>query len=575
MQPEIHINTDLPKRRKKIVKPLAPPKEHRDIFSEKTARLLLRWLKPKQELPEQLPGLRKKFIKERKHKKPSLSVQEELAAAIRAKLVPWCWSFLLHLCLILLLMFLFLPAKPGTAPFDIILGLGDEISVSKDEEGGGNGNALGDDDNNSITIVAPQNLLPVENPESVSPQMETVETSPDAILDNASERVVLNLAGRDPGSRANQLGGGGNGIGNGTGNGIGDGNGGIGKTDTAVVASLRWLVRNQLNDGSWSLCGPYRDGAFRDKENKIAATAMALLAFQGYGVTPSSSHPQLREFAGAVNNGWNYLLKHQQSDNNPQRDGCFFRDSMPYSHRFYTHGLCTLALCERLAMKGEDANAPLREAAQRAVNYCLQHQSVDGGGWRYDADRWNSDSDVSVTGWIVMALKTAQAAELQVPESTWQKITRFLDTVQKDGGSQYAYREREPEIRVAMTAEALLCRELLGWKQNDTRLMNGVAVLVEPENLPRFDDHYKRDVYYWYYASQTLHHYGKDEWLIWNTKIREELPAHQEQSGSETGSWNPKLPVRDVWGQQFGRLYTTCFSALVLETYYRHQRIYR
>jgi hypothetical protein len=223
-------------------------------------------------------------------------------------------------------------------------------------------------------------------------------------------------------------------------------------------------------------------------------------------------------------------------------------------------------------MSGDES---LREQAQKAVNYCLQHQSVDGGGWRYDADRWNRESDVSVTGWIVMALKTAQAAGLQVPEKTWKNITRFLDAMQKDGGSQYAYREREPEIRVSMSAEALLCRELLGWQRNDRRMIRGVAVLVEQENLPRFDNNYKRDVYYWYYASQTLHHYGGNEWLVWNGKIREELPEYQEHSGSEAGSWNPSLPVRDVWGHQFGRLYTTCFSVLVLETYYRHQRIYQ
>lgn len=512
-----------------------------------------------------LPGLRQEYLSKQQlegQNEPPVNLQEEAAAAIREKLLPWFWSFCLHCCLLILLAFLFFPVQNRFKPFDIIFDLGQEEIAVLDEAGGGN-NTFGNEENDLITVITPQNLPQVEQPKQELPK-DPAEISPDiAPQSSDSQTVVLVLNGREPGSRENQLGG--------NNSKIGDGTGETGKTDAAVVAALRWLKKNQLNDGSWSLCGPYRDAAIRTRENKIAATAMALLAFQGYGVTPSSSHPQLREFAGVVNNGWNYLLKQQHIDNNPQRDGVFFRDSLPYSHRFYTHGLCTLALCERLVMTGEES---LREPAQKAVNYCLQHQSTDGGGWRYDADRWNRESDVSVTGWIVMALQTAQTAGLQVPESTWKNIARFLDTMQKDGGSQYAYREREPEIRISMTAEALLCRELLGWKQNDPRLVRGVAVLVEPENLPRFDDNYKRDIYYWYYASQTLHHYGKDEWLIWNAKIREELPAYQEHSGGEEGSWSPSQPVRDVWGHQFGRLYTTCFSVLVLETSYRHQRIY-
>ena len=46
---------------------------------------------------------------------------------------------------------------------------------------------------------------------------------------------------------------------------------------------LEWLKKQQARDGGWSLVGPYPDGAI--VENRCAATAMALLAFQGYGAT--------------------------------------------------------------------------------------------------------------------------------------------------------------------------------------------------------------------------------------------------------------------------------------------------
>ena len=50
----------------------------------------------------------------------------------------------------------------------------------------------------------------------------------------------------------------------------------------AVMYEL--LLRNQKRDGSWSLTGPYSDGAV--KENAVAATAMAMKAVTAIG--PSS-----------------------------------------------------------------------------------------------------------------------------------------------------------------------------------------------------------------------------------------------------------------------------------------------
>jgi hypothetical protein len=95
---------------------------------------------------------------------------------------------------------------------------------------------------------------------------------------------------------------------------------------------------------------------------------------------------------------------------------------------------------------------------------------------------------------------------------------------------------------------------------------------------PTFTDHYKRNVYYWFFASQRLYHYGGNEWQTWNSTMRQELLRQQEQYGNEAGSWNPQpgpnRPARDQWGTQYGRLYTTCMSLYILETSYRHQPIF-
>jgi len=118
-----------------------------------------------------------------------------------------------------------------------------------------------------------------------------------------------------------------------------------------------------------------------------------------------------------------------------------------------------------------------------------------------------------------------------------------------------------------MTAEALLCRQYLGWPQDDPRLVRGVQSILD-----RPLDWNGKDVYYWYYATQTLHHFGGDAWDTWNTDLRRVLPARQVAEGRSRGSWDP---AGDAHRQDGGRLYTTCFCLYVLEVYYRHLPIYQ
>jgi hypothetical protein len=475
---------------------------------------------------------------------PPHRLQMELAAAVRERILPWLWSISLHTCLLFVLALIFLPALK-TNKIEILSGFG-KVPV-KEELPFSAPLGIKNAPDEATAVITPQDVPPVENPLAVPAKAETDDVANAPVLD-ASAPPGLSLVGRDIGSRSNMLGRG----------------GGSSKTDEAVVAGLTWLVRVQEPDGSWHLAGRFAQHSTKDRDNPQAATAMALLAFQGYGVTPKSIEMP-PEFVRSVRRGWEYLLKQQNS-----ADGSFFREKEANdSHRFYTHGLCTAALCEYLAMTGSET---LLEPAQRAADYCIRHQSVPTGGWRYRADRFSAESDVSVTGWMVLALKSGEAAGLNVPPEVFANVSRFLDSVMKS--DQYMYREAEPELRISMTAEAILCRMLLGWKQGDNRLETGIQQIRK--HPPSFDDHYKRDVYYWFYATQVLYHYGGGSWMEWNNTMREILPKNQDRSNDQLlrGSWNPHRPVRDAWGTQYGRLYTTCLSIYILEVYYRHQRIY-
>ena len=119
-----------------------------------------------------------------------------------------------------------------------------------------------------------------------------------------------------------------------------------------------------------------------------------------------------------------------------------------------------------------------------------------------------------------------------------------------------------------MTAEAILCRMYLGWKKDDPRLSSAVQWLIQ-DHLPNARD---PNLYYWYYGTQVMHHYGGKPWETWNDKMRELLISSQETRGSYPGSWDPN---EFEWGPKGGRIYTTSLAVCTLEVYYRHLPIFK
>jgi hypothetical protein len=181
---------------------------------------------------------------------------------------------------------------------------------------------------------------------------------------------------------------------------------------------------------------------------------------------------------------------------------------------------------------------------------------------------------MSVTGWYMMALKSAEMAGMNVPAATFVGIGRFLDSVAREKGTRYGYR-RDSELKpaspvtAAVTAEGLLCRQYLGWPQADPRLVAGLEILMA-ENVLDFESD-RKDVYAWYYITQVAHHMEGDPWRRWNDQLRGVLPREQVANGRHKGSWDPSL---DRWGHIGGRLFVTSFCTYMLETYYRHLPLY-
>jgi hypothetical protein len=329
--------------------------------------------------------------------------------------------------------------------------------------------------------------------------------------------------------------------------------GGSVESEQAVERGLEWLVRHQYPDGRWSIheiggegAAPGDNGRF---QSDTAATGLALLAFLGAGYTHQSD-----KYQEVVGRGLKWLTDRQKPD------GDLFSDESEFVW-FYSHGIASIAICEAYALTKDDT---LKGPAQRSLDFIVRSQQPQFGGWRY---RPRFESDTSVSGWQLMALKSGEMSGLNVSASAYEGVSRWLKSVEKDKG-QYSYHPSKP-ASPAMTAEALLMRQYLGANRSDEVLIAGASFL-----RTRTPDFGARDAYYWYYATQVMFHMQGDYWKEWNGILRDQLVTTQSVTGPSRGSWDPASPTVEKWAVAGGRHYLTCLNLLMLEVYYRHLPLY-
>jgi hypothetical protein len=401
----------------------------------------------------------------------------------------------------------------------------------------------------------------------------------------------------------------------------------IQKTEKAVLAGLRWLARHQSPDGSWSatkcgtLCKPDNTccptGATVSDEFDEGLTGLATLAFLGAGYDHSARQRikdpvRDKEFrVGEVVKDALQWLKQRQAG---FKDGRFTENG-----HIYNESLATLAMCEAYSMSLHEA---WKDSAQRGIDFLVKAQRRNPSGkgmwgWRYQPrefaeseaakagydkpaewERAKTESDTSVTTWVVMALKSAKEAGLNVPDETMAGAMEFLRSVTtKDGRVAYKdIREVGQKIRgegdeydyheASIAALGMCIRTFIEKDITDPMLEKSAERVVK--DLPNAKSKLAVDYYYWYYATLALNQFdGPDSpkatgryWKPWNKAMVEALLPLQEQpekdkdgkevSACTNGSW----PTPDRWSLTGGPIYRTAINVMTLEVYYRFENAF-
>jgi hypothetical protein len=321
---------------------------------------------------------------------------------------------------------------------------------------------------------------------------------------------------------------------------------------TWLGPALDWLATAQERDGRWS-CRNWGGSGDHD----VGMTGLALLAYLGRGY----SHMR-GPYKTTILRGLNWLAANQKSS------GSFGWTT------FYEQGIAAMAVAEAYGM----TRVPrLGRMAQAAINYIVAEQP-EHGGFRYKGATTENDGDTSVTGWQIMAIKSALMADLKVPDQAVERCRVFLRNVRRDYGRS-SYLVGQPGASVTNSAIAMSCKQFIGGDEFHDEIQACGQYLLQNCRVGQGRDHLIGDLYFTYYSTLGMFQMGGEYWYRWQKAHFEPLLASQvktesfdERGRPLLGSWDP---ARHAWGSRGGRVYTTAMAILALEVRHRHLRIYR
>ena len=356
--------------------------------------------------------------------------------------------------------------------------------------------------------------------------------------------------------------------------------------DIGINSGLSWLKKHQSPTGQWSAatyftncqlgqkCEPGKDQA---GDTDVAMTSYALMCFVGFGYdhkTPSLYRPVCKH---AIE----WLITKQA-------------DSGRFGARNYEHAIATQALAEIYAMTND---ATLLKPLNKAITVITQNQaqagqadksavstnsatSANGLGWDYEKANLNR-IDTSVSGWNVMALKSALGAGINVVtqlkgaehwiDAAWKSANPAWKSLDQYKTSVFPYCWNGATNAVekdTFSAVAATCLVFLGRQKGDVAFE---SLLKDAETRWLAHDEFKTNLYHTYYLAMAEFEADETHWLPFRDKVIPHLVSSQRQGNDcLTGSFDA---AGQNWpGADTGRVLSTCYSLLTLEVAYRYTK---
>jgi hypothetical protein len=294
-------------------------------------------------------------------------------------------------------------------------------------------------------------------------------------------------------------------------------------------------------------------------------TSLAIMAMASIGIEPIPIDDRGRAMSKAIS----YVLDEKNQDVQGffgERDGS----------RMYGHGITTLMLTEILGMGATaEQNERIHKALGKAIQLILAAQDVSKseslqGGWRYTPS--SRDSDLSVSVWQLMALRSAKNDGMDVPGEAIEKALGYLrnsyasplspDGIPRDKVSGFSYTPGTHHPSFTMTAAGLLAMQVCG--QYESPLVEGAAEWLF-QHPPKPNERFF--FYGVYYYAQGMHQAGGKYAEAADELVPQQLLGSQSSNGSWLAGGGEERNV--------GAVYATALAVLSLSVRYHYLPIYQ
>ena len=336
--------------------------------------------------------------------------------------------------------------------------------------------------------------------------------------------------------------------------------------EQAVDRGLAHLASRQAADGSFPTISSGQPGV----------TSLCVMAFLSRG-----HQPGLGPYGERLDHAIDYVLACQRPDGLISKDapGAVWQRYEASHTAVYNHAIAGLMLGEVYGQVTGSRMRMVKQSIEKALQFTRELQlrrkpAADVGGWRYLRNN-GLESDLSITAWQLMFLRSAKNAEFAVPQA-------YVDEAMA-----YVHRCFDPQTGVfhyalsggggfgasrGMAGAGILSLSMAGQHQTPMALAAGDWLLAHPyRRFAEVIGIYDKFFYSTYYCRQAMAQLGGRYWegffpSMAGILLKAQLPD---------GAWPPEQALETSEVAVFGNGLSTSLAVLALTPPYQLLPVYQ